>query len=117
MKLFSSRKQKQQDGFAFLVKDMFDLRDGGVVVAGQVTEGIIHQGERAVCITGTGSSFACVIDAIEQPDPEHQGQTIHPEEARADGPFRGHYALRILGRNKSDFRPGDRLLSDTGTVL
>ena len=50
MKLFSFRKQKQQEGFAFLVKDMFDLRDGGVVVAGQVTEGIIHQGERAVCI-------------------------------------------------------------------
>ncbi len=44
MKLFSFRKQKQQEGFAFLVKDMFDLRDGGVVVAGQVTEGIIHQG-------------------------------------------------------------------------
>ncbi|MDE7318597.1 MAG: hypothetical protein K2N46_02560 [Lachnospiraceae bacterium] len=29
---------------------------------------------------------------------------------------RRHYALRILGRNKSDFRPGDRLLSDAGTV-
>ena len=117
MKLFSFRNRKLEDGFAFVVKDRFVWSVGCVVVEEHVMEGMSHQCERAVCITGTGSSFACVIDAIEQPDPEHQGQTIHPEEARADGPFRGHYALRIPGRNKSDFRPGDRLLSDAGTVL
>lgn len=110
MKLFSFGKQKQPSGFNFQIDQVFALRGGGVVVTGQVTEGILRQGDRAVCVPGAGSSFLCAIEAIEQPDPRRQGQYLHPGEARADGSFGGHYALHIPGRHTSDFRPGDRLV-------
>ncbi len=110
MKLFSFGKQKQQADFAFQIDDVFALRDGGVVVTGQVTQGVLHQGDRAVCVPGAGTSFPCAIVAIEQPDPMRKGQYNHPKEARADGPCHGHYALHIPGRDRSDFRPGDRLV-------
>ena len=110
MRLFSFGKQKEQPGFSFRIEDVFALRDGGVVVAGQVTEGVIRQGDRAVCVPGAGSSFLCAIEGIEQPDPGHKGQYLHPNEARSDGPFGGHYALMIPGRHRSDFRSGDRLV-------
>lgn len=110
MKLFNFGKQKKQESFSFLIEDVFALRNGGVVVAGRVTEGMIHQGERVVCVPGSGSPFPCVIEAIEQPDPRYQGKYLHPEYARADGPFGGHYALQIPDWHRSDFHPGDRLV-------
>ena len=47
---------------------------------------------------------------IEQPDPARQGEYVHPEEARFDGPFGGHYAFRIPDRRREDFQPGGKLL-------
>ena len=110
MKLFSFGKEKKQEGFVFQIDDVFALKGDGVVVTGRVTEGVIRQGERAVCVPGAGTSFLCAIERMEQPDPRHQGQFLHPKEARADGPCGGHYALMIPGRDKSDFRFGDRLV-------
>lgn len=112
MKLFSFGKQKQQAEFLFRVEDSFSLRDGGVVVAGQVTRGVLRRGERAVCLPEGGSPFPCTIDAIEQPDPRNASRFLHPEEVRAGGPFQGHCALRIPGRTKGDFAPGDRIVSE-----
>lgn len=110
MKLFSFKKQNHQAGFAFQIIDLFALKNGGVVVAGQITEGVLHQGEHAVCVPETGNTFPCVIESIEMPDPHHPEQTIHPREARADGPWSGLCALRIPDRAESDFHPGDRLV-------
>lgn len=110
MKLFSFKKQNQQAGFAFQIEDMFALKNGGVVVAGQITEGALHQGEQAVCVPKTGNAFLCVIESIEMPDPHHPEQYIHPSDARANGPWSGRCALMIPNRSKSDFHPGDRLV-------
>lgn len=110
MKLFSFKKRNRQANFAFRIEDMFGLKNGGVVVAGKITEGVLHQGEQAACVPKTGNAFLCVIESIEMPDPHHQGQYIHPRDARADGPWSGLCALRIPGRSKSDFHPGDQLV-------
>jgi translation elongation factor EF-Tu-like GTPase len=69
MKLFSFKDKKKRSDFVFVVCDVFALIHGGVVIAGQVTEGTLCQGEQAVCIPGAGKPFLCVIEAIEQPDP------------------------------------------------
>lgn len=111
MGLFSFKKKKPPEGFAFLVEEVFSLREGGgVVTAGRVTEGVLPRGARAVCVPTAGENFLCAVEAIEQPDPGKKGRFLHPEEARADGPCGGRYALFIPGRHPSDFRPGDRLL-------
>lgn len=117
IKLFSLGKKKQQEGFIFQIDDVFALRDGGVVVTGQVIEGVVHQGDRVVCAPQAGSSFLCFVEAIEQPDPARRGQFVHPKEARADGPGGGHCALMIPGKDKSDFRPGDRLVPEGSVSL
>lgn len=110
MKLFSFKKTNQPAGFAFQIEDAFALKNGGVVVAGQITEGTLHQGDQAVCVPKNGNSFPCVIESIELPNPKCQGQYIHPKDARADGPWNGRCALMIPNRSKSDFHPGDRLV-------
>ena len=115
MKLFSFGKEKKQEDFNFQIEDVFALKECGVVVAGRVTKGVLHQGQQAICVPQVGSSCLCIIERIEQPDPRYQGQYIHPKEARSDGPCGGHYALMIPGRNKSDFHSGDHLVP-TGSV-
>ncbi len=116
MKLFSFKDKKKPSGFVFVIRDVFALIHGGVVVAGQVVEGTLCQGEQAVCVPETGKPFLCLIEAIEQPDLEHPGQYVHPRDARADGPCKGNYALKIPGKEKSDFCVGDRLVP-VGSVL
>lgn len=116
MGLFSLRKGKKTEGFAFTVENVFALREGGgTVIAGRVTEGVLPRGARAVCVPTAGENFLCAIEVIEQPDPGEKGRFLRPKEARADGPCGGRYALLIPGRHPSDFRPGDRLLP-LGTV-
>ena len=115
MKLFSFGKEKKQEDFNFQIEDVFALKECGVVVAGRVTKGVLHQGQQAICVPQAGTSFLCIIERIEQPDPRYQGQYIHPKEARSDGPCGGHYALMIPGRTKSDFHSGDHLVP-TGSV-
>lgn len=65
MKLFSFGKEKKQEGFVFQIDDVFALKGDGVVVTGRVTEGVIRQGERAVCVPGAGTSFLCAIERME----------------------------------------------------
>ena len=115
MKLFSLKRKKQDPDFAFQIDDVFALKVDGVVVTGKVTSGILRCGDQVLCIPKDGNSFSCVIEGIEQPNPMRQGQYVHPSEARANGPCNGHYALRILGRDKSDFHPGDQLFPITYT--
>lgn len=117
MKLFSFGKEKKQESFEFQIDDVFALKESGVAAAGRVTRGVLHQGEQAVCVPKAGTSFLCMIERIEQPDPRHRGQYVHPKEARADGPCGGHYALMIPGRDKSDFHSGDRLVPEGSVPL
>lgn len=116
MKLCFDGDKKKQSGFVFVIRDVFALMHGGVVIAGQVVEGRLCQGDQAVCVPGAGKPFLCLIEAIEQPDPGHPGKYVHPGDARADGPCKGNYALKIPWRDKSDFCAGDRLVP-VGTVL
>lgn len=113
MKLFSLKRKKQDSDFAFQIDDVFALKVDGVVVVGKVTSGILHCGDQVICIPKAGDSFSCVIEGIEQPNPMRQGQYIHPNEARANGPCNGYYALRISERDKSDFHSGDQLFPIT----
>ena len=39
------------------------------------------------------------------------GEYVHPDTARADGPWEAHYSFLIPDRSKTDFHPGDRLIS------
>ena len=73
MKLFSFGKEKKQESFEFQIDDAFALKESGVVVAGRVTKGVLHQGEQAICVPKAGTSFLCMIERIEQPDPRHRG--------------------------------------------
>lgn len=110
MNVSSSKKQEQPEGFEFQIDDVFALKDGSAVVAGQVTKGVLRREERVVCAAQAGGSFLCFIEDIAQPVPGQRGQYLHPGEIRADGPGEGHCALRIPGKDKSYFRPGDRLV-------
>lgn len=69
MKLCFDGDKKKQSGFVFVIRDVFALMHGGVVIAGQVVEGRLCQGDQAVCVPGAGKPFLCLIEAIEQPDP------------------------------------------------
>lgn len=100
---------REQEAFLFQIEDVFAMRDGSAVAAGQMIQGILLRGSAAVCVPVQGTPFSCTVDAIEQPDPHSWGEFIHPETACADGPWNGHYSLHIPGRGKADFHPGDRL--------
>lgn len=109
MGLFSFRK-KPAGPFAFLIEDAFALRSGGAVVAGRMLSGSLRRGTEVLYVPVTGTPFVCLVEYIEQPNPARQGEYIHPEEARSDGPFGGHYAFRIPDRRREDFQPGGKLL-------
>ena len=102
-------KRRPEEPFRFQIEDVFAMRDGSAVVAGQMTLGQLHRGSSALCVPIQGKPFSCTVDAIEQPDPKSWGEFIHSDAARADGPWNGHYSLHIPGRGKADFHPGDRL--------
>lgn len=107
---FGKKKQEEQKNFNFLIKDIFALEHSmGVLLLGQVTEGIIHEGDCAVCLPGAGDSFLCSIRGIGYVDHETK-ERFYLKEARADGPSGGLYILMTPGRHKSDFRAGDRLV-------
>ena len=110
MGLFSFGK-KPAEPFEFLIEDAFAIRSGGTVVAGRMLSGSLPQGAKVLCVPVSGASFVCQVKSIEQPDPEHQGEYVHPREARSGGPFGGHYAFLIPNRRREDFQPGAKLLS------
>ena len=109
MGLFSFRK-KPAGPFEFVIEYAFALRSGGAAVAGRMLSGSLRQGAKVLCVSPEGASFVCQVQMIEQPDPARQGEYVHPEEARFDGPFGGHYAFRIPDRRREDFQPGGKLL-------
>lgn len=111
MGFFGKKKRVEQKNFNFQIKEVVALEHGmGVLVAGQITEGVIHQGDRAVCLPGAGESFLCAIEGIGYVDQKTE-ERFHTKEARAEGPSEGgDYVLVIPGRHKSDFRTGDRLV-------
>ena len=111
MHLFGWGKNKDTADFSFRVDDVFHIKGHGVVVTGQVTAGKVRKGVRVTCVKADGTSFPCLIQKIEQPDPSVRGQFVHPDYASADGPFQGSYAFWIADRQPSDFRPGDRLIA------
>ncbi|WP_297870359.1 hypothetical protein [uncultured Oscillibacter sp.] len=100
---------REQEAFLFQIEDVFAMRDGSAVAAGQMVQGRLHRGSSVLCVPVQGQPFSCTVDAIEQPDPKSWGEFIHPDAAWADGPWNGHYSLHIPGRGKADFHPGDRL--------
>ena len=57
MKLFSFKDKKKRSDFVFVVCDVFALIHGGVVIAGQVVEGRLCQGDQAVLRTWSGEAF------------------------------------------------------------
>lgn len=104
------KEQKEQKNFSFQVEGVIALEHGmGVLVVGQVTEGVIHQGDRAVCLPGAGDSFLCAIEGIGYVDPKTK-EHFRSQEARAEGPYSDGCYVMIPGRHKSDFRAGDRLV-------
>lgn len=108
---FGKRKKEEQKNFNFQVEGVIPLEHGmGVLVVGQITEGVIRQGDRAVCVSGAGESFLCAIEGIGYVDHQTK-ERHHSKEARADGSSTsGYYALMVPGRHKTDFRAGDRLV-------
>lgn len=111
MKQDSFEERKQPEGFEFQIEMVSAIKGGAVAVTGKVTEGVLHRGDRAVCVPGAGSSFLCAILDIGQPDPEQKRRFLRPDDVCAEGPGGGRCALLIPGRDKSDFRAGDRLVS------
>ena len=111
MGLFSFGK-KQQEMFSFRVDDVFVIKGQGLVVTGQMTGGEVRRGARVRCIAAGGRTFPCTIQKIEQPDPANRSQYLHPDTARADGPFQGSYAFWIADRTAADFHSGDRLTAE-----
>lgn len=105
------KKKEEQKNFNFQVEGVIPLEHGmGVLVVGQITEGVIHQGDRAVCLPGVGENFLCAIEGIGYVDHQTK-ERHHSKEARVDGPSTsGYYALMVPGRHKTDFRAGDRLV-------
>ena len=110
MKQDSFENRKQPEGYEFLIETVSALRGGGVAVTGKVTGGVLRKGDRVVCVPGAGSSFLCAILDIAQPNPEQKRQYLCPDEVRAEEPGEGRCVLLIPGRDKADFRAGDRLV-------
>ena len=110
MKHDSFEDQKQPEGFEFQIETVSAIKGGGVAVTGKVTEGVLHRGDSAVCVPGAGSSFLCAIQDIAQPDPEQKRRILRPDDVCAEGPGEGRCVLLMPGRDKSDFRAGDRLV-------
>ena len=102
-------KSEIPQDFSFRIDDVFTIKGRGVVVTGRMTRGQVKKGSQVLCVTGEGRQFSCTIQDMEQPDPETR-RPIHPDEARADGPFQGSYAFLIPNHGPEDFCPGDRLL-------
>lgn len=111
MAFFGKKKRVEQKNFDFQIKEVAAFDQGmGVLVAGQITEGVIHQGDRAVCLPGAGESFLCAIENIGYVD-HRTKERFYLKEARVEGPSPGgYYIMMIPGRHKSDFRAGDRLV-------
>ena len=108
---FGRKKPANPGKFSFTIEDTFAMRAGGCVVAGQVTSGEVRKGEEVVCLPAQGGPFSCTIKEIEQPDPKSWKEYVHPDTAWADGPWEAHYSFLIPDRSKTDFHPGDRLIS------
>ncbi|MCI8303403.1 MAG: hypothetical protein HFF52_02115 [Lawsonibacter sp.] len=108
---FGKKKPRVSGDFSFTIEDAFAMRAGGCVVAGQVTGGEVRKGASVTCIPAQGEPFSCTVQEIEQPHPESQGEFVHPDRASAGGPWAAHYSFFISDRSKTEFHPGDRLVS------
>ncbi|MDO4702609.1 hypothetical protein [Tannerella sp.] len=99
----SGIKKEQADGeedaatFVYEIEDIFELKDNGVVVVGEVLDGKLKVGDKVNYYDSVGDKiFVCTISAIEQPP-----QT-GLKEASAEGE-RTHYAFMIENKGKTDF--------------
>lgn len=92
--------------FQFRIDDIFKIKGHGVVVTGQVVLGSARKGDAVSYGPAPGTvTFPCSIGEIEQPDPATR-KPCHPQEARADGPYRGSYAFLIPGHSALESQPG-----------
>lgn len=82
----------------FMVEDIFNLSEKGVVVAGEMLDGVIRVGDRITHYNKEGKKvFSGTVKAIEQPP---AGAL---QEASADA-RRKHYAIAFKeNKQKSDF--------------
>ena len=107
MGLFDRFKKKEESGpFQFRIEDVFRIKSRGAVVTGRVLVGRVRKGAAVSYGPGPGEvSFPCVVGDIEMPDPATR-KPIHPEEARADGPYQGSCAILVPEHDAGEFQPG-----------
>jgi translation elongation factor EF-Tu-like GTPase len=93
-----SEKKEAAATAVFIVEDVFNLSERGVVVAGEMQDGVIRVGDKITHYNKEGKKvFTCTVKAIEQP-PRSDIQ-----EASADAQ-RKFYAFSFQEiKQKSDF--------------
>ncbi len=108
MGLFDRFKKKPEASgpFHYRIDDVFKIKSHGTVVTGQVLVGRVRKGDAVSYGPAPGeTAFSCAVGDIERPDPATR-KPCHPEEARADGPYRGSCALLIPEHDAGEFQPG-----------
>jgi translation elongation factor EF-1alpha len=93
-----NKKEEAEATAVFKIEDVFSLSERGVVVAGEMQDGVIRVGDKITHYNKEGKKvFTCTIKSIEQP-PRSDLQ-----EASAEAP-RKFYALAFQEiKQKSDF--------------
>jgi len=93
--------QKEAATAVFIIEDIFNISDKGVVVAGEMLAGVIRVGDKISFYNKEGKRLTnCTVKAIEQPP---RGSI---QEASADAQ-RKHFAISFVeNKTKSHFATG-----------
>lgn len=114
MGLFSFGKKKQDNGFEFLINEVFALKTPkSVVAAGKMARGKVIPGTRAICLNEEGEPlFSCRIDGIEQGT-----RLMKMASANAGGTYGSQFGFKLSGVEKNQIPEGARLVTETVELL
>lgn len=105
---FKSKKETIAENDAvFLIQEVFELKEGGTVVAGEVLLGEILAGQTLSYVDKEGNKkFECCVEGMEQPDGKK-------EKASSDksGKYKANYGLYIPDSFKEEFEKFTYLVS------